>query len=295
MKKLILLSGCLACLFVLAGCANGRALFLFEQPYWSTLGRDTLTRAELAFDGVARGYLPRIVVIPIQERPLDRLLREAARLGRGVVVVGPLLSYEWPGFVDRLPAERFILVGSIPAANLPPNALVLSFDRTAAFRSAGRSAARAAAAAGGSVGMLVSADGDMNDAEIAAFAGGAAEESGTVEPVPRTLAAGPDRSAIQSTIEQMRRAGTAVFLLGLGSMDPWALEVMKADGGSAVLAGWRVSGAFPEQVLLSVEENVPAGIALALAAERRGLKEVTGPVTLASGAAGSAKTAPGAR
>ena len=278
-------------LVVLSGCVHGRALFLFEQPFLSSLGDETRVRAALIAGAASRGYLPRMAVAPAEGKPVDWLLRESGSLGRGAVVVGPLLSYEWRSFLSRLPASRFILIGSIGIADLPPNALVLSFDRAPEFRSAGRSAAQSAFAAAGRTGMLVSAASDLSDAETAAFIAGVGEVPGAEAPVLQTLPAAPEKAGIQRAIEQMRKEGVEVFLLGLASQDPWGLEVLKATGGRAVVAGWRGSRVYPEQVLLSVEAEVPAGVRIALAAAARGEKHVNGPVSLVKGLAGAGKAA----
>jgi hypothetical protein len=275
-------------LLLLTGCANSRAVLLFEQPWWSTLGSDTLLRARLLAGASARGYLPRIEVLAPQERPVDQVLIEASRMRRGTVVVGPLLSYEWRSFVSRAPSIRFILIGAIDGSLLPPNALSLTFDRAPALRKAGIEAARAASAAGGTVGALVSGSSDLDDAEIGAFIAGASEPGGAASAAPPpivSLPAAPEKAAVQAAIEQMRTQGVTVFLLGLGSMNPWALEVLSMTGGSAVVAGWASSRPGGDHVLLSVEENVPAGIDLALTAARRGERQVSGPVSVVTGSA----------
>ncbi len=287
MKRFRPLLLCLPCLFVLSACGNGRALMLFEQPWWDTLGNETRIRAALLAGAVSRGYLPRIVVVPPQERPIDRLLLEAGSLRRGAAVVGPLLSDEWRSFAFRLPETRFILVGSIGGDGLPPNVVVLTFDRATVLRTAGRAAAQAAGAAGGHAAVIVSAASELGAAETAAFSAGASEAPGSEAPPVRMLPAATDKAAVQAAIEEMHRAGAQVFLLGLGSLDPWALEVLKSTGGSAVVAGWSASRPFPDQVLLSVEQDVPAGVARALAAAARGVQRVDGPVTIVSGVAGS--------
>ena len=81
----------------------------------------------------------------------------------------------------------------------------------------------------------------------------------------------------------MRHAGTQVFLFGLGESDSLALEALHDSGGSAVVADWEASGAFAAQVLASVEEDVPGGIARAWDALRAGVARVDGPVRLVVG------------
>jgi hypothetical protein len=84
-------------------------------------------------------------------------------------------------------------------------------------------------------------------------------------------------------VDKLRSAGAEIFLLGLGEHDPLGLEALHDSGGTAVVSDWQVSGAFPSQVLLSVEEDVPGGITRALDALRAGISLVQGPVRLVSG------------
>ncbi len=242
-------------------------------------------RARLAAGALTHGFLPRIVVIPAAQSPLDQLVHAAGTVHRGAVVVGPLLSYEWGSFAARFPVVRFILIGDIPPAAVPPNVVVLSYDRTAAFRSAGMRAARVARSAGGHVAVLTSGASDLGESETAAFVEGATSGGEQETPVVLSLPALPERAAVQSAVGDLRGAGAEVILLGLGSLDAWALEVMKGTGGHAVLADWKSSGAFPGVVLLSVEEDVPGGVARALRALSHGQKTAVGPVGLAAGGA----------
>jgi len=103
------------------------------------------------------------------------------------------------------------------------------------------------------------------------------------QPVSRALTAPVDKTRIKAAVDDLRRAGVEVFLLGLGENDPLGLEALRDAGGKAVLADWQVSGAFPSQVLMSVEEDVPGGITRALDALRAGASLVQGPVRLVSG------------
>ena len=141
------------------------------------------------------------------------------------------------------------------------------------------------ASVSGRVGMLLTDDGVLTPEKTDAFTSGVAEALDGGQPVTRTLSKPTDRSAVKGAIEQMRRAGVEIFLLGTGSLDPWCLEVMSTAGGSAVVADWAMSGAFPRQVFLSIEEDIPAGIGRALAPRAPGSGPVRGPVRVVSGGA----------
>jgi hypothetical protein len=284
--RIVLILAALSPLF-LGGCWNGRVLFAFERPYWASLHGGH--RLALSLDGasLSRGFLPRIVVRGQAEKPAERLAAEAAAGGYRAIVVGPLLSFDWLVFAPRNERTRFILLGGVAAADLPPNTVALQYDRRAAFRAAGAAAGlvvRQAPEGGSRIAVLLSPSAAVSPAEADAFSEGAAKALDGSRPVVRTLGEKLDKPAVKTAIEEMRREGVEVFLLGMGPLDAYALEVLKGAGGSAVVGDWARSGAFPGQVLLSVEEDLAAGVAIALGS-RRDARTVRGPVRLVSGKA----------
>jgi len=278
----------------MSGCWNGPVMFSFEQPFWMSLGDDAQARLALARAAVPHGYLPRIFVRGPLENPAARLAKDVSAGLFRTVVVGPLLSYEWQGYVPQSPRTRFILIGGSGADDLPPNAVALVFDRAHAFNSAGfaagesvRESARGdvSLARGPRVGILLNATSPLTAVETEGFVTGVAEALEGARPTVRVLADGTDRPGVKTAIEQMRGQGVEIFLLGTGSLDPWCLEVMKDAGGCAIVADWASSGAFPAQVFVSVEEDIPAGIARALAHVAPGTRTVDGPVRIVAGKA----------
>jgi hypothetical protein len=275
----------------LSGCWNGRLLLAFERPWWASRDGGPRLALSLGLAGVTRGYLPRLAVSAPTEHPAERLAAEVASGRYRAVVVGPLLSFDWRQYAPQNARTRFILLGDTPAADLPPNAVTLQFDRREAFRAAGAAAAaviRDATGPGGSpnarIAVLLSPSPVLDPAEVDAFSEGAARALDGSRPVVRTLTDRIDRAMVKTTVEEMRKEGVAVFLLGMGSFDAWALEVLMTAGGSAVVGDWMPTDAFPRQVLLSVEEDIPGGISRALGSRGEG-RVVRGPVRLVSGRA----------
>jgi hypothetical protein len=281
------------CAALLTACWNGRILFSFEQPFWSSIGGESRLGAALAAAAAGHGYFPRIDVEPAGPDPVAALSGKFASRGYAAVIVGPLLSFEWERFVAKFPGTKFVLIDApVPARDAPPNAVFLTFDRTGAFRDAGRAAgaevrtkfgAIDASRLGPRIAVLTSVDSDISAAEVDAFTRGVADSLDGGRPEARFLTAPVDTGVVTAAVSQMRRAGADIFLLGLGEHDPSGLQALRDAGGSAVLGDWLVSGAFREQVLLSVEEDVPGGIALALDGLRTGVTRVQGPVRLVSG------------
>jgi hypothetical protein len=283
----------LLCALLLAACVNRRLLYSFEQPFWSSIGGEPRLLAKLAGAAVLKGYFPRVDVIAGPAEPVAALAGRLTSGAYAAAVVGPLSSFEWVAFVPRYPATRFVLIDApAPARDPPPNAVFLTFDRTGAFRDAGHAAGKRLRAGSGAadastlgtrIAVLASDDSGLTEAEVDAFTRGVAETLNEGRPGRRTLPAAPDRAAIRAAVEEMRKSGVEVFLIGLGERDPLGLEALRDAGGAAIIADWRVSGAFPAQVLLSVETDVPAGIARALDALRTGVAVVQGPVRLVKG------------
>jgi len=229
--------------------------------------------------------------------PVSALLSEEAVGGYSVVIVGPLLSLQWAQFVPSVPRTTFVLVDvAAPPGEAPSNAVFLTFDRTEAFRDAGRAAAQSVRGAaptgtpvsdlGSQIGGLVAERTGLTPAESEAFAAGVAEVLGGARPAVRSLPLLPDPQAVRAAIEKARSEGVAVFLLGLGERDPVGLQALHDFGGSAVVSDWQGSGPFADQVLVSVDEDVPGGIAQALTAARSGASTVAGPVRLVRGVRG---------
>jgi basic membrane lipoprotein Med (substrate-binding protein (PBP1-ABC) superfamily) len=273
-------------------------MFSFEQPYWTSLGADLRMRGALSWVSVRHGYLPRIFVRAPRENPAAHLAQDVSAGPFRTVVVGPLLSYEWEGYVTQSPRTRFILIGEGDADELPPNAVALVFDRARAFNATGfaagesvREGARgdAAAALGTRVAILASTSA-LTAAEMEGFSSGVAEALEGARPSVRVLE-GADRAAVKASIEQMRAQGVEMFLLAMGSLDPWCLEVLRDAGGCAVVSDWESSGAFPAQVFLSVEEDIPGGISRALSLPRMGIHAVRGPMRIVEGKARRVPTA----
>jgi hypothetical protein len=282
------------CLLVLTSCWNGRVLFSFEQPFWASLDGGPRLASSLAAASLTHGYLPRFLLSTQTASPADQL--SAALKGRTfhAVVVGPLLSLDWNAYAPQHPRTVFVLVGAAAPVNPPPNVLALFYDRRSAFRAAGTaagvsvrggSAGPGAGALAARIAVLLSAAPSLDDGETESFAQGVAQALDGARPVVRVLGEHVDRATLKTAIEEMHRQGVQVFLLGMGSLDAWALEVLQGSGGSAVVADWASSGAFPAQVFLSVEEDIPGGIARALARVGR-VSSVRGPVRLVSGRAG---------
>ena len=277
----------LAAALLQTGCGVRRLLYSWEPPFWSSLGDPGTLRCALSAAALMAGYVPRIDVTASTE-PLSALSALLSSGAYPVAVVGPLLSLQWADFVGRFPRTRFVLVDApLPDNGVPPNAVFLTFDRTAAFREAGRAAGAAVTPAGaaseGLTGILTCEGSGLLPEEADAFARGVAEREAGELPLEQTLPASPDPRDIRAAVSRLRDQGVSVFLLGLGGRDPDGLEAVRDAGGRAVVSDWQSSGELPETVLASVEEDVPAGIRLALASMNGGTQRVAGPVRVVNG------------
>lgn len=293
-KKALFSSLCIACLLLFEGCWNGRLLIAVEQPWWTAHGGDAFLRGPLTRTSLEHGYLPHLVVIASQGDPRARLQKELAVRRYSAAVVGPLLSLEPQTFAAAHADTRFLLVEDpleIPAL---PNATRLLFDRTNAYRTTGiaaglsirdQSGGIVTASLASRIGVLVSEHPPGTPQELASFMAGVAGALDGGQPVTRLLRDPIDRNTVRSAIEGMRREGVEIFLLFMGAGDSWSLEVLKNGGGCAVVSDWAASAAFPEQIFLSIEMRIPAGIASFLSFAGREGENVNGPVRVVAGKA----------
>lgn len=271
----------------LGGCWRGRLLLCGEEPFWATLGEPTRAKAELVARSLVRGYLPTFLSIGVQENPRERLVA-VLRSGRfSAAVVGPLLSLEADGFVDGFPKVRFVLVGGGPTESAGSRVTRVVFDRTEAYRTAGACARLflAGGPAGATLGVLVpSEDGTAaSHEEVRAFLEGAGPEGARA--VMRVIDGPIEPAKVRKAVEELRREGVELFLPRLAGHDVTCLEALADSGACAVTADWEVSGAFAQQVFLSVEERAIDGIARGLARSGKGGGTVEGTVVLVCGEA----------
>jgi hypothetical protein len=280
-RRAILLAVAACCL---GGCWRGRLLVCAEPPFWASLGEPLPVRISVAWQSLRHGWWPDFLLVGPQENPRDRLSAALAARRYGAAVVGPMLSFEAAGFAQGFPHTRFILVDGTAAGAAAQGSVLLSFDRTSAFQAAGEAvrSSLAAAAPHGLVGVLVPVGAASTDAEAQAFLRGASGE-GAAAPVVREIDLPVDAAKVKAAVSEMRGRGVEVFLPRLGSLTVACLESLRESGGSAVLDDWAASGAFAQQVFLSIEEDVPAGIGLCLGRTAGPGSVVQGPVRIVSG------------
>lgn len=249
-------------------------------------------RNPLARAALTHGYMPRLLVIESQTDPRAKLLQEVTANRYQAVVVSPLLSLEPQSYAASAPGCRFLLVEDPLQLQVPPNARRLVFNREDSFRTAGKAAGislregaggAASSTLASRIGVLVSSHPPGTPQELDAFTAGVAGALDGGAPVIRNVADPVDHNALKAAIEQMRGQGIEIFLLFLGTPDSWCLDVMRDTGGSAIVSDWKASGAFARQVFLSIESDVPAGIAMFLSNIRAPDQVLNGPVRLMSG------------
>lgn len=289
-------------------------MFSFERPFWDSIDGNAGLALTLAGASAVRGYVPRVLLTGPQNSPLDRLAREVATGRYRTAVIGPLLSCEWKGYAPRFPRTRFILIGGEREGEMPSNVVVLRYDRVNAYRAAGyaaglsvlgeaaRGKAAGGLAAGGEagglgprIGVLLSSSPELTAEETEAFSAGAAEALSGARPVVRVVAEPAEKPALTTAVAEMHKEGVEIFLLGMGTLNAWCLEVLQTTGGCAVVADWAASAAFPEQVFLSIEEDIRGGILRALAVDGPGINAVSGPVRIVNGKARPVPEAAGTR
>lgn len=261
-------------------CACGRVAVLAADPWWSAVtGRSAAFARGVALAALRRGYVTTFVAVSVKEDARARLLEALPRLRAGAAVLGPPLSFAAGDIASRFPSVTFVLVDGPGIEDGIPNTVQLSFDRRAAFQAAGALAAAAGPAA------VLSAAG-RSDAETAAFVDGVLSVPGAPAPLLRALSDPPDQNELRAAVADLRTAGISVFLYRPTSSGAQFLEVLAATGGCAVVEDWAASRPRPQQVLVSIEDDLAAGIGACLA--RGAPPLVVAPARLVRGNAGEA-------
>jgi hypothetical protein len=297
MRKLFL-----AILFpLLFACRPLPSLLLLLDPYSAQLlaaeGLDEAAlRRELRSD-----FRVRVQTLSVQEEAgaaAAALAAEAERLVRASspswVFLGPLLPLDADALAARLPDVRFLSeqAGTPGASNL----YRLRFRRVEGFREAGTVAARLltspslrpvlgerTARGAPKAGLLQAVPTPQGALEAEAFREGFLAEAPADLLVDRTIGSLTDTGQARRALEQMRQEGVAFFALKTYTLSGFCLEFLRSEGGVAFLEEGAGRRAYPEQVVLWLEEDL-VGALRSLSSAPAG-QLVAGPVRLHAGAA----------
>ncbi len=281
-------------LIVLAGCTPRGMIVLVSEPYAFTLGERGAFQKELSRIASAHGLRPRLIVAPVTAALKDALEPELPR--SAVAVIDPLFKSEARRLAAGYPKVDFVLLGGADAVDDAGNVRYLSFDRTAAFQTAGNAAERsiengessgADAEAGGSkprIGVILMRSRAVGDPAVSAFIRGCLDAGGAA-PIVKELDEPLDKAGVTLAVEELRRQGIEIFFPRIGEQNGACLAALKASGGCVVTEDWEGTGASAGQVFLSVEEDLIGGIDACLSAPRDQSAMVYGPVRVVCGKA----------
>jgi hypothetical protein len=172
----------------------------------------------------------------------------------------------------------------------------LRFRRVEAFRDAGTIAGRlvtrpdlrpvlgeAGARGAPKAGLLQAVPTAQGTLEAEAFRQGFLAEAGADLLVERTVGSLTDTGQARRVLERMREEGVTLFVLKTYALSAFCLEFLRTEGGVAFLEEGAGRQAFPEQVVLWLEEDL-VGALRSLTSAPEG-QVVSGPVQLHAGAA----------
>ncbi len=210
------------------------------------------------------------------------------------VFLAPLLPLDAGALAACLPEARFLSeLAAVPSA---PNLHSLRFRRVEAFRDAGTIAARLLTRpalrpilgegeprGAPKAGFLQAQPTDQGTLEAEAFREGFLAEAGADLLVERTVGSQSDTGQARRVLEKMHEEGVVLFVLKTYALTGFCLEFLRAEGGVAFLEEGAGRGAFPEQVVLWLEEDL-VGALRSLPSTPEG-QVVNGQVRLRPGAA----------
>jgi hypothetical protein len=281
---------------ILGGCAPRGVLVFLSEPFGISRGEGSALERELSRSVSAHGFQLRLVVSPVSESVKDRLDAELSQPWIKAAVIDPLFSLEAESLAAGYPDVSFVLLGESNSRELSINVRRLIFDRRVSFQTAGYASvvllrtqdpngADYDAQEGGSrIAILLPHSRAMGDSAVSAFIKGCLEAGGS-SPTVMELNEPLDKSAVAKGVEDLRKQGIQIILPRLGELNGACLAALKASGGIAVTEDWEGTGAYADQVFLSVEEDIIGGIAACLAPSEDPRSTVIGPVRVVCGRA----------
>ena len=281
-------------LVVLGGCSPRSMIVLVSEPYAFTLGERGVFEKELSRAASAHGLRLHLIVAPVTAALKDTI--EAGLPRSAVAIIDPLYGREAESLAAGYPNVDFILLGGAIPEEAAGNVRYLSFDRTAAFQTAGYAAELSidnqesggvGAKAEGSeprIGVILMRSRAVGDSAVSAFIRGCLDAGGAA-PTVKELNEPQDKAGVALAVEELRKQGIEIFFPRLGELNGACLAALKTSGGCAVTEDWEGTGASAAQVFLSVEEDLIGGIDACLSAPRDQGARVFGPVRVVCGKA----------
>ncbi len=281
----------LAILLLAVSCRSRPSVLVLLDPYSSAL----LESRGLAPDALRRGlgeqFRARVLVVDPAKEPMPAVEQLLAELRPGWVYLSPLLPLDVHVLASRFPGVRIVQEGTGPGPE--PNLVRLDFQREEAFRRAGRAVARlltqealrpvlvSGQAPAPKAAVLLAQPLLVARQRAEAFRAGFLSVADAALLFERDLDTLSDTAKARRVLESLREQGAGVFLFQTYGLTGFCLENLRSQGGLAVLEEPVGGTGYEEQVLLSLQEDLPA--ALRLLSTAAGQTRIEGPVRLVWG------------
>jgi len=242
-----------AVVLLLASC-NVRPLFLFFlDPYTAQLEPGLAEGKRPTAQSLEPEFRTAAVVRPLGAEAQKELGGLLAGRRPSVVYLSPLFNLDPDRLLAEFPQTTFVRPGR-PVSGA--GWVAVNVDHQPAMRAAGRVAARVAERAGrGGAGILVAGSAPWLQERVAAFREGFSGEGGAAELLYRQIDGANDRVRARQLLEEMRQEGAGVFVLLTYSLTGFCLEYLQKQGALAVAQDPAAAAAFPDAVLLYLEED----------------------------------------
>lgn len=268
---------------LLASCRPLPSLLVLQDPFSAEL---EAARGPGRLESELRGsWRVNVQVLDPQRDPGQAAVRLVGSRKPDWVFLSPLLPLDAEALAAAFPGARFLREQDDPpkAENLHR----LRFRREEAFLAAGTVVARllpALPAPGGrtaKAGFVLAVPQRRAEQQEAAFRTGFTAQADPALLVERVIGSPADTARARQVLEQMTAEGVVVFILKAYALTGFCLEYLRAQGGYAVLEETAGRIAYPEQIILYLEEDLVGTLAnLSSPAQ-----VVEGPVRLAPGPA----------
>jgi hypothetical protein len=270
-------------------CGSPDALLLADPYLIEASGPPAAFRTGIRETGRAAGVSLGLVELPAGDSPFDEVRRLVDDRSPGTVVLGPLFTTLAGELAESYPETDFILAGSYlrefpsqaePAGNL----IVVSFDRTAAYREAGTLFAETLAAEGGPGAVLFFTGTEERRREFAAFLEAYRRNGSDDALILREVTGLRQREEVSAAVKEAQAQNAGLFFLSLSTLNSSAFELLEQGTSLVITERYPGNGPLGRRLLASIHDDFFRALEEGLSRYRRGERGLfTVESTLSSG------------
>lgn len=262
---------------VFLSCGSPDALLVADPYLTEASGPPDSFRTRVRESGRGAGIPLRLVELPAGGSPFNEVRRLIEERSPGTVVLGPLFTTLAGELAASYPETDFILAGSYlrklsAQAEGAGNLVVVSFDRTAAYREAGKRFAETLTAEDGSGpgAALFYTGTEERRRELAAFLEGYRQYGSDDALILREVTGLRQRDAVAAAVQEAQAQDAGLYFLSLSSLNPFAFELLERGTSLVITERHPEGGLFGRRLLASIQDDFFRALAEGFTRYRRG-------------------------